>query len=296
MNFNLIDEADKASKLENIYHKGQDKAWNGKEVLLDLVIKHGMPKLNPEQTLALKNIFQLILWGELAAWKISAQLSNEIEHLEPKLAATSQAHDEARHFYVMLDYLEFLGLKREDLVYNNKYPVLESVLKTNRLSQKILGMHLMVEPVAITIFKLVRKSNVDPILTELLDYYERDEARHIALGVNYLPTLIKDMSFVGVVKLIKFQLKILNQELKGLELLENDFKALGFSKEEVFALAEKKQLEAFELLADELKLPREIWTPIRKAIKFKKDFDSRLSNINGKVFWKNSIRSFERED
>ena len=29
----------------------------------------------------------------------------------------------------------------------------------------------MVEPVAITIFRFLRKSNVDPLLSELLEYY-----------------------------------------------------------------------------------------------------------------------------
>ena len=51
----------------------------------------------------------------------------------------------------------------------------------------------MIEPVAITIFRFIRKSNVDPILTDLLEYFEKDEARHIALGVKYLPKLIKQM-------------------------------------------------------------------------------------------------------
>ena len=27
--------------LENVYHKGQEKIWNGRQVLADLVEKHG---------------------------------------------------------------------------------------------------------------------------------------------------------------------------------------------------------------------------------------------------------------
>ena len=46
--------------------------------------------------------------------------------------------------------------------------------------------------------------------------------------------------------------------LTGRENIYNNGAVLGFSKEEVFSLAEKKQLEAFELLADELRLPRNI--------------------------------------
>jgi hypothetical protein len=57
------------------------------------------------------------MWGELAAWKISAQLADELEPLEAKLAATSQVHDEARHFYVMHDYLDALGEKAEPMEF-----------------------------------------------------------------------------------------------------------------------------------------------------------------------------------
>ena len=97
-----------ASKLANIYHKGQKRAWDGRAVLAQLLDEHGGIHLPAEQRHALAQIFAVILWGELAAWKISADLAVRLEPLEAKMAATSQTHDEARHFYVMHDYLEVL--------------------------------------------------------------------------------------------------------------------------------------------------------------------------------------------
>ena len=64
-----------ARKMEGIYHKGQDKAWNGKELLDELVQKHGGVDLPAEKIAPLQRMFAVIFWGELAAWKVSAELA-----------------------------------------------------------------------------------------------------------------------------------------------------------------------------------------------------------------------------
>ena len=37
----VADEAKRAHKLANIYHRGQELAWDGREVLSELIAKHG---------------------------------------------------------------------------------------------------------------------------------------------------------------------------------------------------------------------------------------------------------------
>ena len=64
-----------ARKLEGIYHKGQAKIWSGKELLPELIRKHGGVKVPQGQQDALRAVFAIILWGELAAWKVSADLA-----------------------------------------------------------------------------------------------------------------------------------------------------------------------------------------------------------------------------
>ena len=103
------DAARRADKLGNIYHRGQDLAWRGQKVLAELLAKHGGVQLRPEARPALGYVLGVLMWGELAAWKIAAQLADSLVELPVKLAATSQAHDEARHFYVLYDYLKELG-------------------------------------------------------------------------------------------------------------------------------------------------------------------------------------------
>ena len=266
----LESETRSARLLEGIYHKGQNKIWDGNKVLDELIAKHGTIKIKEKDAVALKNIFSIILWGELVAWKVSLQLGSEIEDFSAKLAATAQAHDEARHFYVMRDYLELLGYEPKPLTHAVSR-VLNEVLQTKSLAKKLLGMQLMIEPIALTIFRFTRKMNVEPLLTDLLAYYEIDEARHVALGIQYLPRLMRKMNKLQLTSLIFWQARVINAEMIGLKEIEEDILSLGLDPLEVFEYAEKKQMECLEMALLELGIKDAIWSPIRKMVEFRKN-------------------------
>jgi rubrerythrin len=248
--FDLAREADQArsdAKLRNIYHRGQDLAWDGREVLGDLLKKHGGIQLPEEKKQAIARIFEIILWGELAAWKISAELADRIEPLEAKMAATSQAHDEARHFYVMYDYLRALGYKPTRIdPYSQK--ILDLTLNTDSLVNKLLGMQLMVETIALTIFAEVREARVEPVLAELMPYYEKDEARHVGLGTQYLPVLMREMNRWEGAKTMAFQLRLVFWTLAGLKAMEKDLATMGIVARDMGERGRKKQVAAFQEL------------------------------------------------
>jgi len=245
------EEARRYTRCANIYHKGQDLAWDGREILSMLVEKHGGVQVPPEKRKALERVFAIILWGELAAWKISAQLADELEPLEAKMAATSQAHDEARHFYTMYDYLQHLGYVPAKL---DPAPqaLLDLVLETDVLVNKILGMQLLIESIALAIFQEVRELDVEPVLAELMKYYERDEARHVGLGMQYLPQLMKNMSRWEISRMFLFQSKLVAYALWENKVLEEDFRVLGIDQRRIVDRARQKQLlalrEAFEAI------------------------------------------------
>lgn len=262
--------SDDQNKLDKVYHKGQDKIWNGKEVLDSLFEKHDDLDLSPEHSLALKNILSIIFWGEYVAWNVASDLSSKLDDFGAKMASVSQAHDEARHFYVIGDYLK----KRLDYRPKGMMPaafrVLNGVGKTNNIAKKLLGMQLMVEPVAITIFRFLRKSNVDPLLSELLEYYERDEARHIALGMKYLPNLIKKMNAIELIDFVLWQIMMINAEIEGLKSIEKDLLALNLKPIEVFEFTEKKQMDCLKELSFEIGVSDILWKPVVKIVKFRK--------------------------
>lgn len=285
----LEKEAKSARLLEGIYHRGQIKIWDGNQILDDLIDKHGTIEIAEGDAVALKNIFSIILWGELVAWKVSLQLGAEIDDFSAKLAATSQAHDEARHFYVMKDYLDLLGHKPVPLT-PSVARVLNEVLQTKNLAKKLLGMQLMIEPIALTIFRFTRQLNVEPILTDLLSYYEIDEARHVALGIQYLPRLMKRMNKLQLASLIMWQAKIINAEMIGLKEIEGDIISLGLNPLEVFEYAEKKQMECLELALSELGIKDALWPPLRKVVQFRKNLTFYPNKSHGSI--KKIINSF----
>lgn len=262
--------SDDEDKLDKVYHKGQNKIWDGKEVLDSLFEKHGDLEINPEHSLALKNILSIIFWGEYVAWNVASDLSSRLDDYGAKMASVSQAHDEARHFYVMGDYLKRRLDYRPKAIMPQALKVLTSVSKTDNLAKKLLGMQLMVEPIAITIFRFLRKSKVDPLLTELLEFYERDEARHIALGMKYLPNLIRKMGKIELLGFILWQIKMINSEIEGLKSIENDLLALNLKPIEVFEFTEKKQMDCLKELSAEMGVSDLLWKPVMKIVKFRK--------------------------
>lgn len=234
------DEAKRYAKCERIYHKGQELAWDGKEILPMLIAKHGGVKIPIEQREPLKRLFAIILWGELAAWKISAQLADRLVPVEAKMAATSQAFDEARHFYTMYDYL-----KEFDYIPERLDPapqaLLDHVLGTDDVAAKLLGMQLMIETIALAVFQEVREKRLEPVLADLMAYYERDEARHVGLGMQYLPELMKGMRPYELTRLFLFQAKLIAYALRENKVLESDFKTLGIDPRGIIERTRAKQ-------------------------------------------------------
>jgi hypothetical protein len=237
------EDARRYAKCERIYHKGQELAWDGKEILPMLIRKHGPVRVEPEVKEALKRLFAIILWGELAAWKISAQLADRLVPLEAKMAATSQAHDEARHFYTMYDYLgelDYLPARLDP----GPQALLDLVLETDDTVHKLLGMQLMIETIALAIFQEVRELKVEPVLAELLTYYERDEARHVGLGMQHLPHLVAGMGKGRSAALMVFQTRLIAFALWENWVLREDFAVLGIDPRRIVDRARAKQFVA----------------------------------------------------
>lgn len=256
--------------LTGVYHKAQEKIWDGRTVLSDTLQKHGGSiNLPADKLQSLVKIFTMILRGEEAAWRISLQLGSMLDSIPARMAATSQAHDEARHFYVMRDYLKLCN-QPEVKLPNSILSALNMVLETDSLPRKLLGMQLMVEPVALTIFQEIKRTNVEPVLSDLLAYFEIDEARHVTLGVQHLPVLMRQMSTVSLLALTTWQYKMFMLELKGLKDLKLDFQNLGLCPDKLFDLAEKKQLQALKEVSEQLGWNPIVWDSLQSILRYQK--------------------------
>jgi hypothetical protein len=184
----------------------------------------------------------VLLWGERAAWSISADLALKLEDPAAKMAATSQVFDEARHFYVLRDYLWRAGIPLPRLGGYSR-ALLVDLLETDNLLHKLVGMQLMVENAALCLFKVIADAKLEPVLSELLYYYERDEARHVGLGALALPSILPQLSRRDVGRLWLFQLRVELFMVAGGLTMRDAFATLGVDQAAM-------QLYGFELQRD----------------------------------------------
>ncbi len=219
----------RTSTIARIYHKGHEQAWDGRAVLDELIAKHGPIAFPADKREAFAKIASVLLWGELAAWSISADLALKLEDTPAKMAASSQVFDEARHFYVLREYLWRANLPVPRLGGWSRRLLVE-LLETDNLLYKVVGIQLLVESTAVVIFRMVADAKLEPVLTELLYYFERDEARHVGLGVLALPDVLAGLSERDAIALWWFQTKMQLEMIAGGMTLRHAFEHLGIDQ------------------------------------------------------------------
>jgi len=136
--------------------------------------------------------FAQLFLGEQAALALCGQLLNICPELETKLCLAGQIIDEARHVEVFGKYLDKLGV---DAPAN---PALEELvhrlLDSDHYGEKIVGMQIFLEGIAVGLFQQFQVSSPDPLLRDLIGLVLRDESRHAAFGVLYLSDKFRNVS------------------------------------------------------------------------------------------------------
>ncbi len=131
-------------------------------------------------------IFRLsnFLHGEQGALMVAAQLVNAVPHIDAKFYAATQTMDEARHVEVFARYIGKLG--EVDPIAPPLKGILDATLATGDWMQKLVGMQIVVEGLALYSFREMRNLTAEPLLRDILGYVARDESRHHAYGVQYV--------------------------------------------------------------------------------------------------------------
>jgi hypothetical protein len=133
------------------------------------------------------------LHGEQGALLVASQLVSCAPTYEAKLYAASQTFDEARHVEVFAKYLK----EKIGFVYPinpNLKALLDKILTDERWDLKFIGMQLIVEGLALAAFNTQKMVSRDPLLKDILELVQRDEARHVAFGVTYMEQFVKTLS------------------------------------------------------------------------------------------------------
>jgi hypothetical protein len=132
------------------------------------------------------------LHGEQGALMVAGQLVGAVPHMDGKFYAATQTLDEARHVEAFAAYVRLLddvtpispGLKR----------LLDNVLAAEDWRFKAVGMQVVAEGLALYAFRDMRNQTREPLLTQLLTYVARDEARHTGYGIKYLSAVVPELS------------------------------------------------------------------------------------------------------
>lgn len=189
------------SQIFNLYAHAKQDQWNAAtDIHWDQTIK-----FTPKQREAASKVLSQFYWGEQGALLVSAQLAQMVKDLEAREFLASQVFDEARHVETFARLLER---------YDRVYPVdpalatlLEEIFETPFLEEKLIGMNLLVEGLALSSFQAALRARPDPLVTEVLGRIVRDEARHVGFGVQYLPGRLRPLSFARRAELIAKQLR-----------------------------------------------------------------------------------------
>ncbi len=177
---------ERTSRLRRIYDNAGRDLWDGPGVFREAMERHGGIQLSHEKRVALAHPLVGLMWGELGAWIVAAELAERLDDPDARMAASSQVFDEARHFYVLRDYVAALHVPIPKL---DPYFAVAArrLLATRDLTVKLFAMQILAEGAAVVIFRFLKDAKIEPVLGELLPYIERDESRHVGLGVLHLP-------------------------------------------------------------------------------------------------------------
>lgn len=133
------------------------------------------------------------LHGEQVALAATARLVQELPTIDGKQFAAMQVADEARHVEAFARYL------REQVA--NPYSIspslselLQGTLRAESWDIVALGVHVIIEPIALATFRLGGWAFHDDLIRQILTRVARDEARHMSFGVLLLPDVLAELT------------------------------------------------------------------------------------------------------
>jgi len=178
-------------KLANSMKGSKKQFWNDDDLFEEILAKHGGKiSASLEEKKAIAGLMSIIYYGEIIAMHTSSQLVGMVPDLAAQFVLAFQTMEEAKHVTSMGKYLRALGV---DLPEINPYAkkLLNDLRNTTDPAAKLVGMNLIVENIAHSLFSTLMANFEEPVLQDLLHYIDLDEVKHVALARNYLPTILK---------------------------------------------------------------------------------------------------------
>lgn len=178
---------DRFPKLVNLYEKAKRDFWNE-----STAVDWDQPlTLRDDERRALARLLSITYYGERAAMTIAGQLVASVPDEEARQVLACQVIEEAKHVGAFQRLLKKLDRIHPPSFFARR--LLVDLIETDEPAAKIAGMHLFVENIANHSFHALREAVDDPLVRQVLEYVARDEKKHTAIGVLYLPSLLEKL-------------------------------------------------------------------------------------------------------
>src|SRR4051812_36134130 len=206
----------------------------------DLVDIHGSPfweRLSPAQRVEINRLvtrwrISTLMHGEHGAMLVCSQLVENVVGQDAKLFQASQVVDEARHNEVLHRYIT---LRLEGETYplaGNVQEIFDTLLGTSSWYLKTIGLQLVAETFAVSLFRMLAESSKDAVLRQVCRRILQDEARHMGFAMLSLPDLVAQASDAEHREMEDFAVWALGRTLAGTFPLAV-YQEMGFGKAEL---------------------------------------------------------------
>ncbi|WP_421999664.1 ferritin-like domain-containing protein [Reyranella sp.] len=170
-----------------------------------------------------------LVQGEHGAMLLCSQLVDCVEGQDAKLFQSTQVADEARHNEVLQRYLE---LRLDGGIYplgGNVKEIFDTLLSTSSWHLKTIGLQLVAETFAVSLFRMLAESSKDEVLRQVCRRILQDEARHMGFAMLSLPAMVAGASDAERREMEEFAVWALSRTLSGIFPLAA-YQEMGFGK------------------------------------------------------------------
>jgi len=173
-----------------------------------------------------------LLHGEAGAALACSQLVQMVPTTDSKFFMATQVVDEARHSEVLSRYLkEKLGDRIYPMTANLK-ELFDQLIGCGKWYIKTIGLQLVAETLAVSLFRMLAESSQDPLLREVCRRILSDGSRHMGFGVLSLPEQIAQLTEAERNEVEDFSKEALKLVLTG-QFPTEVYEKVGFSPSEI---------------------------------------------------------------
>ena len=184
-----------------------------------------------------------LVHGEHGAMLVCSQLVENVQGQDAKLFQATQVVDEARHNEVLQRYLR---LRLDGHTYplaGNVKEVFDTLLGTSAWYLKTIGLQLVAETFAVSLFRMLAETSKDEVLREVCRRILQDEARHMGFGMLSLPAVVAEATEGERREMEDFAVWALVRTLTGIFPLPA-YQDLGFSRSEIDEIRQLRRQRA----------------------------------------------------